>query len=193
VTVTSHLPLLRTVPAPRFTTIPKPTLQVQTALKIARNAGEWPFLRFAFSRGRGVRPLTQELAEGADPVAFVLDKNLMRHHLNESQRALVAAKLANRTHGGSRKSDQAAAWRFDSVSTEEAAEKMDVSTRSVQQARLGGDLARVEEIAEVCSHAAFVVARFAGRDPPACAAMENAIRDAIRPRDSRHEARYDRR
>jgi hypothetical protein len=41
----------------------------------------------------GVSPKTVEYT-GDDPVAFVLSKNLHRRHLTESQRALVASKLA---------------------------------------------------------------------------------------------------
>ncbi|HVC94219.1 MAG TPA: ParB N-terminal domain-containing protein [Pirellulales bacterium] len=37
--------------------------------------------------------------EGNDPVAFVVSMNLRRRHLNESQRAIVAAKLASLEHG----------------------------------------------------------------------------------------------
>lgn len=40
-----------------------------------------------------------ELYTGDDPAAFVISLNLKRRHLNESQRAMVAAKLANMTEG----------------------------------------------------------------------------------------------
>ena len=39
---------------------------------------------------------------------FVISKNLHRRHLDTSQRAMIAADLANHRHGGDRRSDQAA-------------------------------------------------------------------------------------
>jgi len=46
----------------------------------------------------GVEPVTSEFA-GEDPLEFVLSANLHRRHLNESQRALVAAKITNLGEG----------------------------------------------------------------------------------------------
>ena len=47
----------------------------------------------------GVKPLMGEY-DGNNPFAFVLSSNLHRRHLNETQRAVIAAKRANIPHGG---------------------------------------------------------------------------------------------
>jgi hypothetical protein len=95
-------------------------------------------------------------AEG-DPLAWVLSKNLSRRHLNESQRAMVAAKLANITHGGVRtnRDDQAATLPLDAkaerVSQQAAALRLRVSARLVRAAKvvqMGGTAALIELVTQ---------------------------------------------
>jgi len=71
---------------------------------------------------------------GDDATGFVLSLNLHRRHLSESQRAMVAAKLANIKNGGDRHSDQSANLQTDAISQPEAAAMLNVSTRSVAAA-----------------------------------------------------------
>ena len=56
----------------------------------------------------------------------------------ESQRSMVAARLANLEHGGDRKSDNQTANLQHDVSRKEAAEKLNVSERSVKPDRVPG-------------------------------------------------------
>jgi N6-adenosine-specific RNA methylase IME4 len=70
-----------------------------------------------------------ETYTGDDPLGFVIASNLHRRHLDESQRAMVAAKLANTAEGRPNKSAQNCA-----VSQPEAANTLHVSRRSVQHA-----------------------------------------------------------
>jgi hypothetical protein len=75
-----------------------------------------------------VEPIYTELPSGVDPLQFVITKNLRRRHLDESQRAMVAAKIATMKHGGDRKSDQDANSQVDRAT---AAKMFNVSERSV--------------------------------------------------------------
>jgi N6-adenosine-specific RNA methylase IME4 len=68
---------------------------------------------------------------GKDPLGFVVSLNLARRHLTESQRAMVAAKLVETTHGGDRRSSGKSAGRTQA----EAASEVNSSTRSVRQAQ----------------------------------------------------------
>jgi len=70
--------------------------------------------------------------EGDDPVAFVIDANIHRRHLDESQRGMVAAKLANMPLGGA--SYRSANLPTDAVSQAAAAKMLNVSTRTVTTA-----------------------------------------------------------
>lgn len=68
--------------------------------------------------------------EGDDPLAFVISKNLARRHLDESQRSMVAARMADMQEG--RPPNTAP---IGAVSQSESAKKMNVSRRTVQRAK----------------------------------------------------------
>ncbi len=78
----------------------------------------------------GVAIRTEEFS-GADPLAFVISANLRRRHLNESQRAMIAAKLETMKHGGPRRGDQGANLH---LGRDKAAGMLNVSKRSVASA-----------------------------------------------------------
>jgi len=67
----------------------------------------------------------------------VLSQNLHRRNLNESQRAMIATKIANMRHGGDRRSDQAVNLPLenDRITNEDAATKLNVSKMSVKIAK----------------------------------------------------------
>jgi hypothetical protein len=66
---------------------------------------------------------------GSDPIGFVLSINLHRRHLNESQRAMVAAKLANLGLGSNQHS------KGQGPSIEGAAKLLSVGHASVERAK----------------------------------------------------------
>lgn len=76
-----------------------------------------------------VEPVFEEY-DGDDPVAFVISRNLSRRHLDESQRAMVAAKLANLKQGA--RTDLSP---IGERSQAQAAELLNVGKRSVERAR----------------------------------------------------------
>lgn len=81
----------------------------------------------------GVEPKTKEYS-GKDALQFVLSANLHRRHLNESQRALVAAKIAN-LGNGKHKTSSAFVPSLPVFTQEEAAKTLNVSARSVGDAK----------------------------------------------------------
>ncbi|WP_297105211.1 MT-A70 family methyltransferase [uncultured Devosia sp.] len=76
-------------------------------------------------------------SDGEDPLSFVLDLNLDRRHLNESQRASVAARMATMKRGERTdlKEGTSLGGGLEKTSRAEAAERLNVSERSVNSAK----------------------------------------------------------
>lgn len=87
--------------------------------------------RYRACLAAAVEPRFKEFEDG-DPLRFVVDRNLHRRHLNESQRAMVAARLANiqrgEVGGGHEKADT-------QISISEAAKLLNVSPHIVSDAK----------------------------------------------------------
>lgn len=81
-----------------------------------------------------VKPHTVQF-EGRDPLSYVLSCNLHRRHLNESQRAMVGAHVANMRHGGNRRTIQKVNLPLETTTIPQAAVKLNVSPKSIQHAR----------------------------------------------------------
>lgn len=85
----------------------------------------------------GIEPRMVEFS-GSDPVAYVISENVARRHLSESQRAMVAASLANLSQGNPGKP---AHLPVCPMKQGQAADLLGVSERSVRKAhdvRKGG-------------------------------------------------------
>ena len=71
-----------------------------------------------------------------DPLSFVISLNLKRRHLNESQRAMVAAKLANIEREDTLKQgSRSANLPIGKISQTQAAKLLNVSDRSIRDAK----------------------------------------------------------
>jgi ParB-like chromosome segregation protein Spo0J len=83
--------------------------------------------RYRACLAAGVEPHSEDF-EGTFEEArdLVIDANLRRRHLDASQRALIAARLATIGHGGDRRSDQRA--NLPDVTQAAAAERLNVAS-----------------------------------------------------------------
>lgn len=78
----------------------------------------------------GIEPRIRDVsAEGGDPFVLAVSLNLHRRHLTESQRAMVATKLATLANGSNQHAP------IGAPSQEAAADLLNVSRRSIQRAR----------------------------------------------------------
>src|SRR5262245_46596247 len=84
--------------------------------------------RYRACQSVGIEP-TFTVYQGDDPLAYVISANLRRRHLNEGQRALIAARLATFSHGGDRSKSP-----IGDLTQAEAAELLNVGKRSVERA-----------------------------------------------------------
>jgi ParB-like chromosome segregation protein Spo0J len=82
-----------------------------------------------------VTPQFEECAADIDPIALVVSLNIHRRQLTTSQRAMIAAKLANMPRGGDPSTREANASKDALVSQPKAAEIMRVSRPEVQRAK----------------------------------------------------------
>lgn len=88
--------------------------------------------RYAACTEAQIDPVFDEY-KGDDPLGFVLRRNLHRRHLITSQRSIIAAKMANINQG--ERTDLEPSANLQKVSVTEAAEKFNVSPRSVETAK----------------------------------------------------------
>lgn len=114
-----------------------PIIMYQGAILDGRN-------RFTCARDLGIEAPSVEF-EGRDPLSFVISHNLHRRHLTESQRASIAARVANMQRGDNQHcgasanlptlplTEQAAAKA--PVSQRDAAGLLNVSERSLRDAK----------------------------------------------------------
>jgi hypothetical protein len=94
----------------------------------------------------GLEPLVRQVSAGeGDPFGLVISLNLHRRHLNESQRALVASRLANLPLGSNQHAQVCA------PSQEGAAALLGVSRRSVQHARTVAETGSAELVQAVAA------------------------------------------
>lgn len=90
--------------------------------------------RYRACEAAGVEPRYRTWDGVGSPIAYVVSLNLHRRHLDESQRALVAARIATLPHGGDRTTEQTANLQ-DAPTRAEAGAMVNVSERSVNSAR----------------------------------------------------------
>jgi predicted XRE-type DNA-binding protein len=88
--------------------------------------------RYKACKALGIQPQVRTY-QGTDPLGFVLSMNLVRRHLNESQRAMVATDVATMRQG--ERTDLQPSANLQKVSQAKASELFNISARSVSDAK----------------------------------------------------------
>jgi ParB-like nuclease domain len=83
----------------------------------------------------GVTPRTQRLHQGEDPVRFIVSLNVRRRHLDESQRGMVAARIANLGQGARTDLASIEAKSDGRLSQVDAAKLLNIGRATVQRAK----------------------------------------------------------
>lgn len=86
-------------------------------------------------RRAGITPRTRCLRRDEDPLQFILSFNVRRRHLDESQRGMVAARIANLPQGARTDLASIEAKSQDWISQVEAARLLNVGRATVQRAK----------------------------------------------------------
>lgn len=130
-------------------------------------------------------PYRYEIWDGnGDLMSLSISLNLHRRHLSTSQRAMIAATLANTSHGGNNK--QGANLHLATLTIDDAADAMKVSARSAKDARSvsnnGVDgLSNMVSAGDVSVSAAAKVAKLPKQDQvKAVEAGPEAVKDAAK-------------
>jgi phage N-6-adenine-methyltransferase len=130
--------------------------------------------RLEACRRAGVEPWVEaaDLADDAEAVGFVISSNLKRRHLDESQRAMIGAKLATLSDGVRADRQGASIEAPSAISQSQAADLLNVGRASVQRARTVLDhgvpeLAEAVRDGELAVSAAAKIARMPVESQPA--------------------------
>ena len=119
----------------------------------------------------GVDPHFMEIPGGLDPLEYVLDENLFRRHMSESQRAISSYRLwEESSRGWPGLGEQETCANLHRFSQQEAAERFNVSRRMLDHARrlMGQDSQAVPELRRAAEQGTLAVSDAAkvASEPP---------------------------
>jgi hypothetical protein len=135
----------------------------------------------------GIEPRFREY-NGNNPLGFVISLNLERRHLNESQRAVIASKLANARLGENQHTKVGVQICTPSITLEQAAELLNVGRRTVASVkaveRAAPELVEKIERGEMTAHEAEKAVRQKQREQQRTELARTAER--VKPSDRWH-------